>query len=71
MEKFLSRKESILSIFTQAKTDLEDLNVEITETIANNEAERSRLAIENENLQGIIIENKTQISAFAKFFGLS
>lgn len=39
MENFKERREKILGVFTQAKSDLEQLNRDIDETIKDNNAQ--------------------------------
>ena len=67
MENFKERREKILGVFTQAKSDLEQLNRDIDETIKNNNAQIIALQTANSNLQQLKAGNESSIKGFAKF----
>lgn len=68
MMNFSERRDSILSVFSKAKSDLENLNKEIqSETIANSDR-ISSLEQRNRELGKIRIENESIIKTFSKLF---
>lgn len=66
MESFEQRKEKILSVFTQTKSDLQQMNVEIDETIKANLAQIEALQIENNGLLQLKASNEACIKGFVK-----
>lgn len=64
---YKQRRESILSDFAKAKTDLENLNAEIQAEMDNNVAQMQNLAAKNKELQSLKTDNDSSIKTFSKF----
>ena len=64
---YKQRRESILSDFAKAKTDLENLNAEIQEEMDDNVAQMQNLAAKNKELQSLKTDNDSSIKTFSKF----
>lgn len=67
MESFEQRKEKILSVFTQAKSDLEQMNLDIDEKVKSNLAQIEALQIETQGLLQMKANNEASIKGFTKF----
>lgn len=63
---YKQRRESILSDFAKAKTDLENLNAEIQAEM-DNVAQMQNLAAKNKELQSLKTDNDSSIKTFSKF----
>lgn len=68
MQKFKTRREEILGIFSKAKADLEQLNAEIDTQIAHNKEQIAALSNENAELTSLKLDNSNAAKTFAKFF---
>jgi len=64
---YKQRRESILSNFVKAKTDLENLNAEIQAEVDDNVAQMQNLAAKNKELQSLKTDNDSSIKTFSKF----
>lgn len=64
---YKQRRESILSDFAKAKTDLENLNAEIQAEMDDNVAQMQNLAAKNKELQSLKTDNNSSIKTFSKF----
>lgn len=64
---YKQRRESILSNFAKAKTDLENLNAEIQAEIDDNANQMQNLAAKNKELQSLKTDNDSSIKTFSKF----
>ena len=64
---YKQRRESILSDFAKAKTDLENLNAEIQAEIDDNVAQMQNLPAKNKELQSLKTDNDSSIKTFSKF----
>lgn len=64
---YKQRRESILSDFAKAKTDLENLNAEIQAEMDDNVAQMQSLAAKNKELQSLKTDNDSSIKTFSKF----
>lgn len=64
---YKQRRESILSNFAKAKTDLENLNAEIQAEMDDNVAQMQSLADKNKELQSLKTDNDSSIKTFSKF----
>lgn len=64
---YKQRRESILSDFAKAKTDLENLNAEIQAEMDDNVAQIQNLATKNKELQSLKTDNDSSIKTFSKF----
>ena len=64
---YKQRRESILSDFAKAKTDLENLNAEIQAGMDDNVAQMQNLAAKNKELQSLKTDNDSSIKTFSKF----
>ena len=64
---YKQRRESILSDFAKAKTDLENLNAEIQAEMDDNVAQKQNLAAKNKELQSLKTDNDSSIKTFSKF----
>ena len=64
---YKQRRESILSDFAKAKTDLENLNAEILAERDDNVAQMQNLAAKNKELQSLKTDNDSSIKTFSKF----
>lgn len=64
---YKQRRESILSNFAKAKTDLENLNAEIQAEMDENVAQIQNLAAKNKELQSLKTDNDSSIKTFSKF----
>lgn len=64
---YKQRRESILSDFAKAKTDLENLNADIQAEMDDNVAQMQNLAAKNKELQSLKTDNDSSIKAFSKF----
>jgi hypothetical protein len=64
---YKQRRESILSNFAKAKTDLENLNAEIQAEMDDNMAQMQNLAAKNKELQSLKTDNDSSIKTFSKF----
>lgn len=64
---YKQRRESILSDFAKAKTDLENLNAEIQAEMDDNVAQMQNLATKNKELQSLKTDNDSSIKTFSKF----
>lgn len=64
---YKQRRESILSNFAKAKTDLENLNAEIQAEMDDNVAQMQSLAAKNKELQSLKTDNDSLIKTFSKF----
>lgn len=64
---YKQRRESILSDFAKAKTDLENLNAEIQAEMDDNAAQMRNLAAKNKELQSLKTDNDSSIKTFSKF----
>ena len=62
---YKQRRESILSDFAKAKTDLENLNAEIQAEM--DVAQMQNLAAKNKELQSLKTDNDSSIKTFSKF----
>lgn len=67
MATFQQRRDTILSQFAQAKSDLEVLNSDIDKEIEKNKAEISSLATKNTELSSLKTSNESSIKTFSKF----
>lgn len=67
MATFQQRRDTILSQFAQAKSDLEVLNGDIDKEIEKNKAEISSLATKNTELTSLKTSNESSIKTFSKF----
>ncbi|MEL5894198.1 hypothetical protein AAE250_11905 [Bacteroides sp. GD17] len=67
MATFQQRRETILSQFAQAKSDLEVLNSDIDKEIEKNKSEISSLTTKNAELTSLKSSNEGSIKTFAKF----
>ena len=68
MDNFKQRREGILSVFNQAKQDLETLNADIQTKIEANQAQIASLASQNTELAALKSSNESSINTFSKFF---
>lgn len=68
LTQFAQSRESILSIFAKAKTDLEKLNEEISNEIESNSARIKELSDENASLSTLKTQNKSALSSLCKLF---
>jgi len=68
MQKFKERREKILSIFSQASADLEQLNTEIDAQIAQNNEQIAALSASNAEMAALKMDNSNTARKFAKFF---
>lgn len=68
MDNFKQRREGILSVFNQAKQDLETLNADIQTKIEANQAQIASLASQNTELSALKSSNESSIKTFSKFF---
>lgn len=68
MQKFKERREEILSIFSKATADLEKLNSEIEQQIAQNKAQIEFLLAENADMDALKISNRTTVKKFSNLF---
>ena len=64
---YKQRRESILSDFAKAKTDLENLNADIQAEMDDNVAQLQNLAAKNKELQSLKTDNDSSIKTFSKF----
>ena len=64
---YKQRRESILSNFAKAKTDLENLNAEIQVEMDDNVAQMQSLAAKNKELQSLKTDNDSSIKTYSKF----
>lgn len=64
---YKQRRESILSDFAKAKTDLENLNAEIQAEMDDNAVQMQNLAAKNRELQSLKTDNDSSIKTFSKF----
>lgn len=64
---YKQRRESILSDFAKAKTNLENLNAEIQAEMDDNVAQMQNLAAKNKELQSLKTDNDSSIKTFSKF----
>lgn len=64
---YKQRRESILSNFAKAKTDLENLNAEIQAEMDDNAVQMKNLAAKNRELQSLKTDNGSSIKTFSKF----
>lgn len=64
---YKQRRESILSDFAKAKTDLENLNAEIQAEMDDNVAQMQNLAAKNKELRSLKTDNDSSIKTFSKF----
>lgn len=64
---YKQRRESILSNFAKAKTDLENLNAEIQAEMDDNAVKMQSLAAKNKELQSLKTDNDSSIKTFSKF----
>ena len=64
---YKQRRESILSDFAKAKTDLENLNAEMQAEMDDNVAQMQNLAAKNKELQSLKTDNDSSIKTFSKF----
>ena len=64
---YKQRRESILSNFAKAKTDLENLNAQIQAEMDDNVAQMQSLAAKNKELQSLKTDNDSSIKTFSKF----
>lgn len=64
---YKQRRESILSDFVKAKTNLENLNAEIQAEVDDNVAQMQNLAAKNKELQSLKTDNDSSIKTFSKF----
>jgi hypothetical protein len=64
---YKQRRESILSNFALAKTDLENLNAEIQAEMDDNAVQMQNLAAKNRELQSLKTDNDSSIKTFSKF----
>ena len=64
---YKQRRESILSDFAKAKTDLENLNADIQAEMDDNVAQMQYLAAKNKELQSLKTDNDSSIKTFSKF----
>lgn len=64
---YKQRRESILSNFAKAKTDLENLNAEIQAEMDDNAVQMQNLAAKNRELQSLKTDNDSSIKTFSKF----
>ena len=64
---YKQRRESILSDFAKAKTDLENLNAEIQAEMDDNVAQMQNLAAKNKELQSLKTDNDSSFKTFSKF----
>lgn len=67
MATFQQRRDTILSQFAQAKSDLEVLNSDIDKEIEKNKAEISSLVTKNTELNSLKTSNESSIKTFSKF----
>ena len=68
MNDFKQRREGILSVFNQAKQDLETLNADIQTKIEANQAQIASLVSQNTELATLKSSNESSIKTFSKFF---
>lgn len=68
MKDFLQRRESIFGVFSKAKSDLEQLNVEIQDEIDANSKKIQELLTANTGLYEIKDDNTRSINVFKKLF---
>ena len=68
MDNFKQRREGILSVFNQAKQDLETLNADIQTKIEANQAQIASLASQNTELAALKSSKESSIKTFSKFF---
>lgn len=68
MKDFKTRRENILNVFQQAKTDLEALNADIQDQIDVNKQQIAALSNANSELAALKIANESSVKAFSKFF---
>lgn len=64
---YKQRRDNILSAFSKAKTDLENLNAEIQAEIDDNANQMQNLAAKNKELQSLKTDNDSSIKTFSKF----
>lgn len=67
MKDFKTRRENILNVLQQAKTDLEALNTDIQEQIDANKQQIIALSNVNSELAALKIANESSIKTFGKF----
>lgn len=68
LTQFTQSRESILGIFQNAKSDLENLNEQIATEIEKNNAQITFLSDENASLNSLKQQNTTSLSFFNKLF---
>lgn len=68
MDSFKNRRETIMNMFSQAKSDLEQLNADIDVAIASNQEKISALQTENQALSSLKTNNENSIKSFTKIF---
>ena len=68
MKDFKARRESILGVFNQAKSDLETLNADIQNQIDANKQQIDALLSLNSELVTLKSKNTSSIKTFSKFF---
>lgn len=64
---YKQRRDNILSAFSKARTDLENLNAEIQAEIEDNSTQMQNLAAKNKELQSLKTDNEGSIKTFSKF----
>lgn len=64
---YKQRRDNILSAFSKAKTDLDNLNAEIQAEMDDNVAQMQNLAAKNKELQSLKTDNDSSIKTFSKF----
>lgn len=64
---YKQRRDNILSAFSKARTDLENLNAEIQAEIEDNSTQMQNLATKNKELQSLKTDNDSSIKTFSKF----
>lgn len=68
MNDFKQRRENILGVFNQAKSDLETLNTDIQNKIEANQQQIAALSSQNSELAALKSSNESSIKTFSKFF---
>ena len=68
MNDFKTRREGILNVFSQAKSDLEKLNSDIDNEIEQNNQLVADLQAKNVELAQMKKDNAGSIKTFSKFF---
>lgn len=68
MNDFKKRRENILGVFNQAKSDLEALNADIQNQIEANQQQIAALSSQNQELAALKSNNESSIKTFSKFF---